>query len=235
MARPRALWYEAAFARKGLRLPASTEENDMSQRLILLIPAVAFAVAALPSCSKDPEFPEAPPPSASNTPPPPVTPVASGSTTPPPPPPANTVTACDAVQTTAFTTMITARQPTEAPKMEQVGSLVCGVAPEGQAASGQTFMLEQGYCYTVLGNALPGVTEVDLAMTVDMTGGMLPGPLAGIAPQVAVDNTTGTAAAIGGGKDCFPWTLVIPAAVKLTVKARTGSGPVGAQVYRRKK
>ncbi len=205
----------------------------MSTRLILLVPAVVFAAALSSSCGKDPEFPEAPPPSASYTPPPPVTPVATGSST--PPPPASAVTACDAVQTTAFTTMISARAGAEAPRMEQVGPLVCGVAPEGQAASGQTFMLEQGYCYTVLGNSLPNVGELDLAMTVDMTGGLLPGPLAGLAPQIAVDNTAGGSAAIGAGKDCFPWTLMIPAAVKLTVKSTRGSGPVAAQVYRRKK
>jgi len=207
----------------------------MSTRLILLVPAVVFAAALLPSCGKKPEFPEAPPPSASTqNPPPPPTPVATGTTAPATPPPAAN-TACDAVQTTAFTTMIGARQMAEAPKMEQLGALVCGVVGEGQTVSGPTFMLEQGYCYTVLGNALPNVSELDVAISVDLTGGVLPPAMAGMQPQIAVDNTTGTSAAINPGKDCYQWVLPIPAAVKLTVKPRMGSGPVSAQVYRRKK
>lgn len=206
----------------------------MSTRLILLIPAVALTAALLPGCGKDPEFPEAPPPAASTaTPPPAATPVATGTT--PPPPPANAVTPCDAVQMTAFTTMIGARAPGEAPRMEQLGSLVCGVAPEGQFVNGETFMLEQGYCYTVLGNSLPNVSEIDVAIVADLTGGLLPPQFPAIQPQVAVDNTTGTSASINPGKDCYQWVLPVPAAVKLTVKPRTGSGPVAAQVYRRKK
>jgi hypothetical protein len=205
----------------------------MSTRLILLVPAVVLVAALSSSCGKDPEFPEGPAPSASYTPPPPVTPVATGSA---PPPVAPGVTPCDAVQTTAFTTMIAARAASEVPGTEQVGPLVCGVASEGQAAVGQTIMLEQGWCYSVLGNALPNVTELDLALTADITGGIpLPGPLGAIQPQLAVDSTAGNVAAITPGNNCLQWTMPVPGPVKLTVKATRGSGAVGAQVYRKKK
>ena len=46
----------------------------MSTRLVLLVPAVVLVASLASSCSKDPEFPEAPPPSAEA---PAVPPVAS--------------------------------------------------------------------------------------------------------------------------------------------------------------
>lgn len=201
----------------------------------LLTVGVAALVAVLtPACGSEPEFPEqpapAPTPMASSTPAPAPTPVAS--TAPPP----MVSGACDAVQTTAFTTMLMARATTEAPRMEQVGSLVCGVAPEGQPVNGTTVMLEQGYCYTVLGQSLPNVSELDVQMVVDLAGGGIPPALAAMAQApLAVDNTAGQSASIGAGNNCYQWPLPIPAAVKLVLKPRTGSGPVAAQVYRRKK
>ncbi len=201
----------------------------------LLTLGVAALVAALtPACGSEPEFPEqpmpAPTPMASNPAPAP-TPMAS--TAPPPP---VTAGACDAVQTTAFTTMLMGRATTEAPRMEQVGSLVCGVAPEGQPVNGTTLMLEQGYCYTVLGQSLPSVNELDVQIVVDLAGGGIPPALAAMAQApLAVDNTAGQSASIGAGNNCYQWPLPIPAAVKLVLKPRSGSGPVAAQVYRRKK
>lgn len=205
----------------------------MSTRTWLFVPTAALAAVMVAACGSEPEFPEQPAPTASvPTPAPTPTPVASS----PPPPPAVTSGPCDVVQTTAFTTMLLARQPSEAPRMEQVGGLVCGSAPEGQAVSGPTFMLEPGYCYTVLGNALPNVSELDVQMVVDLAGGGIPPALAALAAApVAVDNTTGPTAAVGPGQSCFQWAMPFPGAVKLVVKPRTGGGPVAAQVYRRKK
>lgn len=196
-----------------------------------LVPVAIFAAALAPACGSEPEFPEqpsaAPPPAPAPTP----TPAPSASA-----PAPVTAAACDAVQTTAFTTMMMGRAATEAPKMEPVGSLVCGTSPQGQPVNGTTFMLEQGYCYTVLGNSLPNVQELDVQMVVDLSGGGIPPALAAMAATpVAVDNTTGNTAAIGAGKDCFQWVMPIPASVKLVVTPRQGDGPVAAQVYRRKK
>jgi hypothetical protein len=120
--------------------------------------------------------------------------------------------------------------------MEMVGSQVCGVVGEGQMVSGPPFVLEQGYCYTVLGNALPNVTELDIQLAVDISGGGVPAPLAAMAAApVAVDNTGGPSAVIGPGTSCYEWAMPIPAPVKVVVKPRTGGGPVAAQVYRRRK
>lgn len=212
-----------------------SKRNRLPLARLLDAGGVAALAAALAACGSEPEFPEQPMPAP--------TPMASGPAPAPTPTPAPTpapapVTsgACDAVQTTAFTTMLMGRQATEAPRMEQLGSLVCGVAPEGQPVNGTTFMLEQGYCYTVLGQSLPNVSELDVQMVVDLAGGGIPPALAAMASApIAVDNTAGQSASIAAGQNCYQWVLPIPAAVKLVLKPRTGSGPVAAQVYRRKK
>lgn len=174
-------------------------------------------------------------------------PVTSASTTTPPPPPppvdAGTdaapaaMTPCDAVQSLAMTTMFQGRAATEAPKMQLEGTPVCGVVPEGQTVTGQTFMLQPGYCYTVMAQALPTVTEVDVQLELDLAGGGMPPALAALnlKPMLAVDPDSGPSAAIGAKQNCYSVPFPIPAAVRVVVKARQGSGPVAAQVYSRKK
>jgi hypothetical protein len=169
--------------------------------------------------------------------PPPADAGTDAATTPPPPAPP-TVATCDAVQSLAMTTMFQGRAATEAPRMQPEGGPVCGVVPEGQTVSGQTFMLQPGSCYTVLAQALPTVTEVDVQIELDLAGGgAVPPALAALnlKPMLAVDPDTGPTGAIGAKQSCYAWPWPIPAAVKVVVKARQGSGPVAAQVYSRKK
>ena len=198
-----------------------------------LVSAVLFAAAAATSCGGSQEFADEPTaPSAT-----PVAPTATATQSAAPTPPAPTVANCDAVQSLAMTTMFQGRAPTEAPKMQAEGSPVCGVAPEGQTVSGQTFMLQPGYCYTVLAQALPTVTEVDVQLEMDLAGGgAMPPALAALnlKPMLAVDPDTGPTGAIGAKQSCYKWPFPIPAAVKIVVKARTGTGPVAAQAYSRK-
>jgi len=68
-------------------------------------------------------------------------------------------------------------------------------------------------------------------------GGALPPALAAlnIKPVLAVDAETGPTGSIGAKQSCYQWPFPIPAAVKVTVKARTGTGPISAQLYSRKK
>ncbi len=40
---------------------------------------------------------------------------------------------------------------------------------------------------------------------------------------------------MGAKANCYQWPLPVPAAVRVTIKARTGTGPVAAQVYKKKK
>lgn len=197
---------------------------------------LALAAAAL-GCGggKEPEFADDLPPDAGPLPPPEPTP-----TVPPeasaPPAPVPAIAPCDGVQSLAMTTMFQGRAPGEAPRMQPEGAPVCNVVPEGQTASSQTFMLQPDYCYTFLAQALPTVTEVDLQLELDLNAGGQPGLAAfNLKPVLAVDSDTGPTAAIGAKQDCYQWPFPIPATVKLVVKARTGSGPVAAQAYSRKK
>src|SRR5262245_33150459 len=108
---------------------------------------------------------EEPPPAV----PEPAAPTASvAEPTPPPPPATPDVTPCDSVQTLAMTTAIQGRAAAEAPKMQAEGQPVCGVVQEGKSTSGPVFVLQPGMCYTVLAQSLPGVTEVDVALELDM-------------------------------------------------------------------
>jgi hypothetical protein len=120
--------------------------------------------------------------------------------------------------------------------MEPEGGVVCGVvAQDGGTVTGPTFFLQPGFCYTVLGNALPNVSELDLSFMADLTAAGVPPALAALAnAPIAVDSDTGAVAAIGGKGSCYKWPWPVPGAVKLVLKARIGSGPVGAQVYKKK-
>jgi hypothetical protein len=192
-----------------------------------VVAALALSPLSLGCGDKEPEFPENPPPTATVVaPPPPSATVAT-------PPPAPT---CDAVQSVAFQTMFAERAKTEAPRMEPEGGVVCGtVAAEGGTVSGPTFFLQPGMCYTVIANALPNVSEVDVQIVGDAAAAGVPPALATLlSAPLAVDSDTGAMATIGAKQNCYKWAWPIPAAAKLVVKARTGTGPVGAQVYRRK-
>ncbi|WP_437740847.1 hypothetical protein WME73_35695 [Sorangium sp. So ce302] len=198
---------------------------------------LALSVAAL-GCggsSKESEFADDAP--DAGTPPPPQP---TASVPPPdaglPPVAVPTVAPCDGVQSLAMTTMFQGRAAGEAPKMQPEGAPVCSVVPEGQTASGQTFMLQPGNCYTFLAQALPTVTEVDIQLEIDLNAGGQPGLAAfNLKPVLAVDSDTGPTAAIGAKQSCYQWPFPIAATAKLVVKARTGSGPVAAQAYSRKK
>ena len=184
------------------------------------------AAAALVACHSEPEFPETPTPDAGVQPPP----VVVADAAPPPP----TTTGCDGVQQAAFSSIFAGRLATEAAKMEPEGGVVCGVVPEGGVVTGPSFFLQPGYCYTVLGNSLPNVSEVDLSLLADLTAAGVPPAFAALAnAPLAVDSDTGAMAAIGA-KTCYKWPWPFPGAVKLAVKARVGGGAVGAQVYKKK-
>jgi hypothetical protein len=119
--------------------------------------------------------------------------------------------------------------------MQPEGSAICGVVPEGQSISSQTFMVQQGFCYTFLAQALPTVTEVDVQLELDIASGGPALAAFNLKPMLAVDNEAGPQASIGAKKACYEWILPGQAPVKLTVKARQGSGPVAAQAYKKKK
>src|SRR5687768_2481217 len=111
--------------------------------------------------------------------------------------------------TLAVTTMFEGRRKAEAPNMEPEGSPVCLVMPEGHEAPSQTFMLQPGFCYTFLGQALPTVTEIDMKLVLDPAAGGLPPAIAAMAgnPLLLQDTLTGPVTSMGAKKDCYKWAL----------------------------
>jgi len=108
--------------------------------------------------------------------------------------------------------------------MKEDGAAIGGMLQEGGELT-QEFMLMPGKCYTILGQGLPPIAELDM----QLAGKPL---VAGLPPAVlAADSTTGPSASIGAGKNCYKNPLPVAGPVILTVKATKGSGPAGAQVY----
>lgn len=186
---------------------------------------------------KDPEVAQAPYPDGGyvvEAPPAPT--VDADAAVPPPAPPP--VGPCDAVQSLAMTTMFQGRQKGEAPGMQPEGAPTCSVITEGQSTSSATFMLQPGRCYTILAQALPNVTAIDLQLELDVAGTGAPPALAALAgkPLLAVGQSSGVQSAIGASQaGCYQWPWPAPAPVKVTLTAKMGAGVVAAQVFSKKK
>ena len=195
---------------------------------LALAPVAAIGITAA-GCGTAPKFAPEPVVDAGLPPPPPPM-VDAG-------PPAAATGPCDPVQTLAMTTTLQGRATTEAPGMKPDGAPLCGVVPEAQPVTGPMFMLEQGYCYTFLAQSLPPVTEVDMSLEIDLSGGMALAPnLAAMANRpLLVDTETGEKGAMASKGNCYVWPWPIPAQVKLIVRSKAGAGPVAAQVYKKKK
>jgi hypothetical protein len=88
----------------------------------------------------------------------------------------------------------------------------------------------------VLAQAMPNVTQVDVQLELDLSTG-LPPAFAALAgkPLLAVGDSAGVQATLGGKNNCYAWPWPIPGAVKVTVKSKAGAGVVGAQVFSKKK
>ncbi len=195
------------------------------------IPVVALALVALSTaagCSSNPKLPPDSVPPGGYAPPPLAVPTA------PPPPPSGP---CDGPQSLAMSAGMQARSAAEAPGMKPEGMVTCGVVAEGQTVVSQPFVLEQGYCYTFLGQSLPPVSSMEIEVQADPpSGGMIP-PMVGqmMQQKLLVTTEPGERISIAAKKDCYQWALPIPMNAKMILKARAGSGPVSAQVFKKKK
>lgn len=199
---------------------------------VFMVAAALSAMAA--GCGGEPEFaPQPGPPDGGVDAAPPPPPVVQPTQTVAAPPPQTG--ACSSADTLSMTTMFKGRAAVEAPGMQPEGSAICEVVAEGQSISSPMFMLQPGFCYTFLAQALPTVTEVDVQVEVDMAAAG-PGLAAfNLKPLLTVDSDTGAQAAASAKGSCYQLLLPVPVPVKLIAKARTGSGPVSAQAYKKKK
>jgi len=130
----------------------------------------------------------------------------------------------DAATAAAVRLALQPRAANEAKGMKEDGNAIGGMLAEGGALT-QEFMLMPGKCYTILGQGLPPVAELDMQLLAKPLMPSLP-------PAVlAADQTQGPSASIGGGKNCYKNPFPVAAPVILTLKASKGGGPAGAQVY----
>ncbi|APR81971.1 Hypothetical protein A7982_07320 [Minicystis rosea] len=145
---------------------------------------------------------------------------------------------CDQAQMLATSTSIQARAAAEAPGMKPEGAPVCGVVAEGQVVTGPTIMLEQGYCYTFIGQSLPPVGQMEMVLQGDasaLVAPLMPSMANAAQAPLLVSTTPGERVNMGEKQSCYQWAFPVPAPAKLLLKARAGGGPVAAQVYRKKK
>ena len=143
---------------------------------------------------------------------------------PPPAGPMAGAPGADAATAAAVRLALQPRAANEAKGMKEDGNAIGGMLAEGGALT-QEFMLMPGKCYTILGQGLPPVAELDMQLLAKPLMPSLP-------PAVlAADQTQGPSASIGGGKNCYKNPFPVAAPVILTLKATKGGGPAGAQVY----
>jgi hypothetical protein len=105
---------------------------------------------------------------------------------------------------------------------QPVGPAIVGNFQAGQCLE-QPLQVEQGKCYTIVGAGTGLITDLDLELVPNL-------PIPGLPPQVmAQDQDDAPIAVIGAKPNC--WTAMIPAPMKLIVRAGAGQGPAGVQIY----
>lgn len=112
----------------------------------------------------------------------------------------------------------------DAKGMQPSGEMLAGNLQQGQYLE-QTVSFQPGKCYTVVGMGMPGIQELDITMSPS-----IPLPNAPTIP-FAQDNMTGAQATVAPQPNCHKYIGILPLQVKITVTAKAGSGPVGAQLY----
>lgn len=125
---------------------------------------------------------------------------------------------------TAFATpIITGIAQQQVQGMQPVGQAFAGQFAEGQTLE-QTFNIDAGKCYAVIGVGGPGIQELDVQIVATP-----PAPLP--AQVLSQDSTTGANATLGGGGACFKNPFPIGGPGKVVLKATRGAGLAAAQIY----
>ncbi|MFZ5894441.1 MAG: hypothetical protein ACOY0T_25490 [Myxococcota bacterium] len=124
----------------------------------------------------------------------------------------------------AATALLTPLAQQSAPGAKAMGTAVAGNFQQGQVLETQVQM-NPGKCYTVVGAALPTVTNLDIELVPLM-------PVPGLAsPVMAADQTQGSTAVVGAAPNCFKWALPVGGPMKVVVRVSAGSGIAAAQVF----
>jgi hypothetical protein len=102
--------------------------------------------------------------------------------------------------------------------------VAAGNFQQGQVLETQVQM-NPGKCYTVVGAAVPTVTNLDIELVPLM-------PVPGLAsPVMAADQTQGSTAVVGAAPNCFKWALPVGGPMKVVLRVSAGQGMAAAQVY----
>lgn len=121
------------------------------------------------------------------------------------------------------TQLLGALATTNAPGAKPIGTPVVGNFQQGQVLETQVQM-NPGKCYTVVGAAVPTVTNLDLEIVPVM-------PVPGAPPVMAADQTQGPTAVAAPAPNCFKWALPVGGPMKIVVRVSAGQGIAAAQVY----
>lgn len=110
------------------------------------------------------------------------------------------------------------------PGAKPVGAAIAGNFTQGQTLE-QTVQMNPGKCYTIVGVAIPTITDLNIQLVPSIA---LPGLPAAV---VASDSTVGPQAIVGQTPNCYKWALPIGGTMKVVVTAAAGQGIAAAQVY----
>jgi hypothetical protein len=109
----------------------------------------------------------------------------------------------------------------EAPGMQPDGQSFAGQFQQGQTLE-QAINIQAGKCYTIVAAGL-GVQQIEIQLIAQQ---------APLPPVVLAQGSGGPTATLGGkGAGCFRNPLPIGGPGKVVLKAASGAGMVGAQVY----
>jgi len=106
--------------------------------------------------------------------------------------------------------------------MQREGGTIAGQFKEGQILE-QPVQLLPNKCYTVLAVGA-GISEMDITLIATT-------PIPGASPVLAQDSGSGSNAALGGGGQCYKWSLPVGVNAKYVLKATRGEGVAAAQLY----
>ncbi|HET9954993.1 MAG TPA: hypothetical protein VFQ61_10840 [Polyangiaceae bacterium] len=129
----------------------------------------------------------------------------------------------DPTAAAAATQLLGALAQSSAPGAKPVGTAIAGNFQQGQTLETQVQM-NPGKCYTVVGAALPTVTNLDIELVPVM-------PIPGVSPVLAADQTQGSTAVVAPAPNCYKWALPVGAPVKVVLRVSAGQGMAAAQVY----
>jgi hypothetical protein len=132
--------------------------------------------------------------------------------------------ALDPTAAAAATQLLTPLAAQNAPGAKALGAAIAGNFQQGQVLETQVQM-NPGKCYTVVGAAVPTVTNLDIELVPLM-------PVPGLAsPVVAADQTQAATAVVGAAPNCFKWAWPVAGPMKVVVRVSAGQGMAAAQVF----